>query len=173
MRRPIASNVSCPIRITREREIQPGGHLTAQTPIGAIDIARPNGCSHSLLAKESGSCQQKDPLPVRRRSPVLLDSKSMSERKYVRIFGSVANRNLLVAENRVAPMRPVFLGLCAVEPERIPSLRKQLADQVIPIEIARLADSSSRTREHSARRNVWRSSSWKFCAFVSNMSPHR
>ncbi len=77
----------------------------AQTPIRAIDVARPNRRSHSLLAEESGSRQEKDPLPVRRRFPVLLDSESMREREYIRVLGSVANRNLLVLENGVAPMR--------------------------------------------------------------------
>ena len=138
VRRPIASDVRCPIRIAREREVQPGGHLMAQTPIRAIDVARPHRRSHSLLAEESGSRQEKDALLVRRRSPVLLDSERMSERKYIRVLGSIANRNLLVTENRVTPVWPVFLGLCAVEPERIPSLRKQFADQVVPVEIARL-----------------------------------
>ena len=33
-------------------------------------------------------------------------------------------------------VRPIFFGLGAVEPECIPSLRKQLADQIVPIEIA-------------------------------------
>src|ERR1035438_5893843 len=108
--------------------------LAILVAVGNCSIRRPD----SLLAEESGSRQKKDSLPVRSCSPVLLDSESMSERKYVRILGSVSNRNLLVAENRVTPVRPVFFGLCAVEPECIPSLRKQRADQVIPIEIARL-----------------------------------
>ena len=44
---------------------------------------------------------------------------------------------LLIAQNRVAPVRPVLLRLRAVQPESIPSLREQLARKLIPEEVAR------------------------------------
>ena len=139
VRRPITSDVRCPIRIARERKVQPGSHLTAQTPIRAIDVARPHRRSHSLLAEESGSRQEKDAASlVRRRSPVLLDSQRMSKRKYIRVLGSIANPQSACSEESRHPSVASIPRALSCEPERIPSLRKQFADQVVPVEITRL-----------------------------------
>src|ERR1022692_305493 len=53
VRRPIAPDIRCPIRISGERKVQPGGHLMAQSPVRAIHVARPYRRPDSLLAEES------------------------------------------------------------------------------------------------------------------------
>ena len=67
---------------------------------------------------------------------MFLNAKCVHEREYVRVLGAVADPNLLVLQNRVAHMRPVFFGLCAVQPKRIPALREEFARQVVPKEVA-------------------------------------
>ena len=51
VRRPIAADVSGPIWIPGQREIETGGNLVAQAPIGAVDVSRPDGGTNALLAE--------------------------------------------------------------------------------------------------------------------------
>src|ERR1017187_2035551 len=74
IRLPIPANVSCPVWISRKREVQARGHLVAQSPIRAVDIARPDGCPHALLAQKSRPREQEDSLLIRCCPPMFLDS---------------------------------------------------------------------------------------------------
>ena len=138
VRRPIAADVSGPIWSPRQREIETGGNLVAQAPVGAVDISRPDGGTNALLAEKCGTREQKDALARVLRLPVILHTEGVRKWKDVGEFGAVADGDLAAAEDGVAHVRPVFFGLGAVEPECIPSLRQQLARQVLPVEVARL-----------------------------------
>ena len=69
---------------------------------------------------------------------MILHSKSMHEREDIREFRTVTDGELSAAQDGVAHVRPVFFRLGAIEPECVPSLRQQLAWQVLPVDIARL-----------------------------------
>src|SRR5580698_3223621 len=96
----------------------------AQTPVGAIYVAGPHRGSDALLPKEGGSSEQKHSLLIGSCSPVFLDSQRVHQRKDVGILRSIANVKVLVLEDGVSQMRPVFLRFSAIKPEGIPSLRK-------------------------------------------------
>jgi len=67
---------------------------------------------------------------------VLLHTASVHEGKYVSVFESAADVELLVAHACIAGVRPGLFRLGAVQPEGVPALRKELAHQLIPEEIA-------------------------------------
>src|SRR6202158_5789140 len=54
IRLPIPSNIGCPIGVAGKREVQTGCHLMAQSPVGAVNIAGPDGRPYALLAYKSG-----------------------------------------------------------------------------------------------------------------------
>ena len=62
VRRPIAADVGGPIWISRQREIETSGNLVAQSPVGAVDISRPDGSAYALLAEKRGTRKQKHAL---------------------------------------------------------------------------------------------------------------
>ncbi len=62
----------------------------------------------------------------------------MHERENVGVARATPDCELLVAQNSVSQMRPVFFRFRAVQPKGIPALGKKLACQILPIEIARL-----------------------------------
>ena len=47
-----------------QREIESGGDLVAQAPVGAVDISRPDGGADALLAEERRAREQKDALAL-------------------------------------------------------------------------------------------------------------
>src|SRR5207248_3726166 len=126
-RLPIASDIGCPVRISGQREIQSTCHLMAQSPIGAVDIARPDCSSNSLLAQKCGTRKQKYPLLICSCSPVLLHSGCVHKWEYICVLRPIPDRDLLIAQDGIAHMRPVFFGFGTVEPERVPSHGEQLA----------------------------------------------
>ncbi len=62
----------------------------------------------------------------------------MQEGKDIRVGHAIADGNLLVAKNGVTQVGPILFGLGAVQPERVPALSKELAREVVPVEIPRL-----------------------------------
>jgi hypothetical protein len=107
-----------------------------ESPIAAVDIARPDGGADALLAEECGARKQKDALAAVFRLPVILHAERMQQRKDIGVLGAVADGKLLVAQDGVAHVRPELFRLGAIEPEGVPSLRKQLAGQAVPIDVA-------------------------------------
>ena len=109
-----------------------------QRPVGAEDIPRPDGGADALLPQKRGAREQEDAFAVRVSLPMILYPERMQQREYVGVLRSIADGKLFVAQDGVAHVRPEFFGLCAVEPEGVPSLRKQLAGQPVPVDVARL-----------------------------------
>src|SRR5260370_20467567 len=133
---PVPSDIGCPIWVAGKREVQTGRHLMAQTPICAVNIARPDGRPNPLLAHESGPGEKEDPLLIRGGPPMLLNSAGVHEGKDVCITCPAAHGELLVAKNRVSHVGPILFGLRAIQPEGVPALGEELAYQVLPIEIS-------------------------------------
>src|ERR1017187_4398985 len=68
---------------------------------------------------------------------MLLDAAGVLQGENIGVFQAAADMQLLIAENGVAPVRPVLLRLRAIKPEGIPSMCKELARKLIPKEVAR------------------------------------
>src|ERR1022692_619718 len=136
--RPVATNVGGPIWSPGQGEIETGRDLVAQAPVGAVDVSRPDGGADALLAQVRRPRKQKDTLTRVLGFPMILHAKRMLEREDVGEFSAIADCELTAAEDGVAHVWPVFFGLGAIKPECIPSLRQQLAGQMLPVDVARL-----------------------------------
>src|SRR5277367_3934619 len=135
--RPVSAYVGGPIWRPGKGEIETGGDLVAQAPIGAVDVSRPDSGADALLAQERRPRKQKDTLIRVLGFPMILHAKGMIEREDVGEFSAIADRELTAAEDGIAHVRPVFFGLGAIKPEGVPSLRQQLAGQALPVDVAR------------------------------------
>ncbi len=69
-------------------------------------------------------------------APVLLNAFVVEEWVDVGVEGSVADGELLVAEDGVAAVGPVFFGFGRVEPEGVPALGEEFAGEAVPVDVA-------------------------------------
>ena len=138
IRLPVAADVGGPVGIAGEGKVHAGGHLVRQPPEGAVDIARPHGCAHALLAEEGRAGEQEDALLLRGSAPVILHALRVLQRKDVGVARAVADGELFVLEDGVAHVRPELLGLGAVQPESVPAHVDQRTEQMAPVVVARL-----------------------------------
>src|ERR1039458_2516368 len=136
--RPVSANIGGPIWSPGQGEIETGRNLVAQAPVGAVDVSRPDGGTDALLAQKRRPRKQKDTLTRVLGFPMILHAKRMLERKDVGEFSAIADCELTAAQDGIAHVRPIFFGLGAIKPEGVPSLRQQLAGQMLPVDFARL-----------------------------------
>src|SRR3981081_3724037 len=107
-----------------------------ECPEAAVDVARPDGGAYSLLAEEGGAGEEEGALLVGCFAPVLLDAFVVQEGIDVGVERSVADGELLVAEDGVAAAGQVLLGCGRVEPEGVPALGEEFAGETVPVDVA-------------------------------------